>query len=125
MEVRDLEVHQRLATLIERACTRSNPALDATLLAGIKALCKQSDFNVAVAWEALWGHLRAPHSQVGGGSGPASAPVLAQPLPLSPNQTVLGFTKQPLRPVCCRRGCLRCWCVSSCSAAAGPSARRC
>ena len=66
MEVGHREARQRLSSLIDRACVHSNPALDATLLAGIKTLCRQSDENVALAWEALWGHLRAPHAQVCG-----------------------------------------------------------
>ena len=73
MEVRDLEAQQRLSTLIDRVCDRKNPALDATLLSSIKHLCRQSDGNVAQAWEALWVHLRAPHAQVGGGGDPATS----------------------------------------------------
>jgi hypothetical protein len=72
MEVRDAEAQQRLSALIGRVCDRNNPALDATLLSGIKHLCSQNDGNVALAWEALWGHLRAPHAQVGGSNGPAT-----------------------------------------------------
>ncbi|KAL4437191.1 hypothetical protein ABPG75_004330 [Micractinium tetrahymenae] len=55
--------HARLATLIDRACARNQPDLDASALQTIKGLCRQSDDLVLAAWEALWAQLRAPHAQ--------------------------------------------------------------
>lgn len=61
----DADEQHRIAVLVERICSKRNPALDGGLLAQIKALCKQGgDPRVIAAWQALWGQLRAPHSQV-------------------------------------------------------------
>ncbi|EFN59274.1 hypothetical protein CHLNCDRAFT_49788 [Chlorella variabilis] len=60
----DADEQHRIAVLVERICSKRNPALDGGLLAQIKALCKQGgDPRVIAAWQALWGQLRAPHSQ--------------------------------------------------------------
>lgn len=61
--------HARLLTLIDRACSRNQPDLDASALKAIKTLCRQNDNLVLVAWEALWVQLRATHAQVGATAG--------------------------------------------------------
>ncbi|KAL4423512.1 hypothetical protein ABPG77_003645 [Micractinium sp. CCAP 211/92] len=55
--------HARLSTLIDRACARNQPDLDASALQGIKRLCRQSDDLVLAAWEALLSQMRATHAQ--------------------------------------------------------------
>lgn len=64
MEVRDLDVQHRLILLIDKACNKRNGGLDAPLLSEIKTICRQSDANVLLAWDALWPQLKAPHAQV-------------------------------------------------------------
>lgn len=63
---RDGDVQHRLEGLVARACSKqqNGASLDPSLLSDIKALCRQSDEYVQMAWEALWGQLRASHAQV-------------------------------------------------------------
>ena len=60
------DVPHRLEALVARACSKQHngASLDPRLLSDIKAVCRQSDERVQMAWEALWGQLRAPHAQV-------------------------------------------------------------
>lgn len=131
MEVGDPGGQQRLSTLLSRICEKTSPALDAALLSGIKALCKQDDGDVALAWEALWGHLQAPHTQVGGRRhSPPSPPVPAKGCHFRQHLSGCSLTWlylyhwAPCNPATCRHASWHCWCASSCSAAAEPSAKR-
>ena len=74
-----VDVHHRLEALVVRACAKqqTGASLDPSLLSDIKALCRQSDDNVQMAWEAAWGQLRAPHAQVRRCRRPPACPVPA------------------------------------------------
>ncbi|PRW58637.1 UV-stimulated scaffold A-like protein [Chlorella sorokiniana] len=65
MSPRIEDAQHRLEGLVARACAKqqTGASLDPSLLSDIKALCRQSDDNVQLAWEALWGQLRASHAQ--------------------------------------------------------------
>lgn len=60
----DADGHSRLVVLIERATSKKHPALDASLLAEIKALCKLDEEHVLLAFDAAFSQLRATHAQV-------------------------------------------------------------
>lgn len=74
-----VDVQHRLEALVARACAKqqTGASLDPSLLSDLKALCRQSDDNVQMAWEAAWGQLRAPHAQVRCRRSPPACPVPA------------------------------------------------
>lgn len=60
----DGDAPSRLVVLVERITNKRNPALDTSLLAEIKALCKIGDEHVLLAFDAVYSQLRATHAQV-------------------------------------------------------------